>query len=111
MALLFMVVRRKPEPKFDKGVLGWLAYVVPWTSARFAPVGALLLGVWAYCLITIVQFLRLHFSSALMTPEQVEQIYGLSGSIVFPFESAIAIVVRASLRFIRLAKWQCSPEG
>jgi tetratricopeptide (TPR) repeat protein len=91
LALIFMVMRRRPEPKFEKGSFAWLAYVVPWTSTRFAPFGALLVGLWAYFLITVVQVLRVQFSNVLMSPEQVKEIYGLTGNVVFPFESAIAL--------------------
>ena len=92
LVLPFIVMRRKPPPKSRRGALAGLGYVFPGTSTLLAPMGGILLAAWAYCLIVVVLVVRGDAAGGIDELSRiVERTFGVSGKIVFPFESAMMI--------------------
>lgn len=92
LSIPFLLIRQNVErPRY--GAMGALAYVVPGTSARLAPVGGLMLVGWLYCFLTLVLLLRGEYASVPLPVRQAaEHNFGLGSGVVFPFESAMAIL-------------------
>jgi len=92
LVLPFIVMRRKPPQKSRRGALAGLGYVFPGTSALLAPTGGILLAAWTYCLIVVVLIVRGDAAGGIDELSRiVERTFGVSGKIVFPFESAMMI--------------------
>jgi len=92
LVLPFIVMRRKVPPKSRRGALAGLGYVFPGTSSLLAPTGGILLAAWAYCLIVVVLIVRGDAAGGIDELSRiVERTFGVSGKIVFPFESAMMI--------------------
>lgn len=100
LVLPFLVIRKSPPSVPVGGTLAGLAYVVPGTSARLAPVGGLVLAAWVYCLITTVLLFQGGDAAGGARQQKAAQTFGLAKQVVFPFERAIGLA--APLVFIGL---------
>jgi hypothetical protein len=97
-ALIFLLVLpffglRQEAAAGRRSPLAGLAYVVPGTSARLAPVGGLILAAWLFCLLTLVQVVRQEFATSLdpVRQEELVRAFGFAGGVGFAFEQAIAV--------------------
>jgi hypothetical protein len=92
LVLPFLVMRRKARPERRWGMLAGLGYIFPGTSSRLAPTGGMLLAAWTYCLIVVVLVVQGDTAGGVDELGRiVESTFGVSGKIVFPFESAMMI--------------------
>ncbi len=92
LVLPFLVIRRKALPERRWGMLAGIGYVFPGTSARLAPTGGILLAAWVYCLIVLVLVVQGDAAGGVDEVGRiVEGTFGITGNIVFPFESVMMI--------------------